>query len=106
MVWYFIVGALAAFGLLCILWILYGCLLGKARGGVLVCLCDGSREADLVLRYSQLRSIGLLRCPLVLLDSKLTQREQEILRRRHPSIDFCTLDALPVWLEMERTTFD
>lgn len=106
MAWYFVIGALAAFGLVCIFWILYGCLLGRTQGGILICICDGSREADLLLRYSQLRGAGLLHCPLILADSLLTPREQEILCRRHPGVEFCTMDALPERLEMERTTFD
>ena len=101
MVWYFIVGVLAAFGLVCIGWMLYGCLLGRTRGGVLICLCDGCREEALLLRYSQLRSVGLLHCPLILTDSSLSPREQEILLRRHPGLEFCTMEQLPRRLEME-----
>lgn len=106
MAWYFIVGALAAFGLICILWILYGCLLGKAVDGMLVCICDGCREEDLLLRYSQLRGAGLLHCPFILADSKLSPREQEILQRRHPGLEFCTLEQLVHRLETERLSLD
>ena len=102
MAWYFVVGALAAFGLVCILWILDGCLLGRTKGGVLVCLCDGYREEALLLRYSQLRSAGLLHCPLILANSHLSPREQEILQRRHPGVEFCTMEQLPQRLEMEK----
>lgn len=101
MVWYFLIGTLAAFGFLSILWILYGCLLGSARGGVLVCLCNGSRETELLLRYSQLRGAGLLRCPLIFVDSTLTDREQQILMHRHPGVCFCTRAGLDAQIEME-----
>ena len=104
--WYFLIGVLAAFGVVCILWILYGGLLGKTTGGVLVCLCDGSREEALLLRYSQLRSAGLLSCPLILADSSLSLREQEILCRRHPGVEFCTMAQLPGRLEMDKDRCD
>ena len=104
--WYFLLGVLAAFGVVSILWILYGVLLGKTTGGVLVCLCDGSREEALLLRYSQLRSAGLLSCPLILADSSLSLREQEILCRRHPGVEFCTMAQLPGRLEMEKDRCD
>lgn len=106
MVWYFVIGVLAAFGMICILWMLYGGLLGRTQGGVLVCLCDGSREEALLLRYSQLRSAGLLCCPLILADSSLSLREQEILCRRHPGVEFCTMEQLPQRLEMEKDRCD
>lgn len=106
MVWYFIIGALAAFGLMSLLWILYGSLLGRAQGGVLVCVCQGSQAENLILRYRQLRSAGFLGCPLVLVDSTLSPREQEILQRRHAGIEFCTMAQLPRRLEMENERFD
>ena len=101
MFWYFVVGMLAAFGMLSLLWCLYGCFLGRVTGCALVCLCDGSREEALVLRYHQLRGAGLLRCPLLLTGSPLTVREQEILQRRYPGTYFCTIEQLPQLLEME-----
>lgn len=106
MVWYFVIGALAAFGLLCLLWVLYGCLLGKAKGGLWICLCDGSREENLVLRYQQLRGAGFLCCPLVLVDSTLSAKEQALLQRRCAGIEFCTKAQLPRRLEMEKERFD
>lgn len=106
MVWYVIAGTLAAFGALCALWVVCGWLLGKGSDGALICLCDGHREEALLLRYSQLRSAGLLRCPLVLVDSSFSPREQQLLCRRHPDLIFCTLDTLPAWLETERSRFE
>ena len=101
MFWYFVAGGLAAFGALSLLWCLYGCFLGRVTGCALVCLCDGSREEGLLLRYSQLRAVGLLRCSLLLVDCPLTAREQEILQNRHPGTRFCTMEHLPQILEME-----
>ena len=106
MVWYFLIGMLAAFGCVCLLWCLYGCFLGRVTGCALVCLCDGTREEALILRYSQLRGAGLLRWPLFLAGSPLTPRQQQILQRRHPGIEFCTLEQLPQLLEMENDHLD
>lgn len=106
MFWYVLIAMLAAFGSVCLLWCLYGCFLGRISGCALVCICDGSREENVLLRYHQLRGTGLLRCPLVLTGSTLTPRQRQILQRRYPGVEFCTLEQLPRFLEMENDGFD
>ncbi len=54
---------LAAFGLLCAFWTLFGWLVRPGRGIVLVSL---SREYEMVTRYHRvLRGLGLIACPLI-----------------------------------------
>lgn len=106
MVWYCIIGVLAAFGLLCALWTVFGGLLGSGRGGVLVCCCRDGQEVSLILRYSQLRGAGLLHCPMLVVGSPLTERERILLCRKHPGIEFCSPEELPARLELERKRFD
>ena len=54
---------LIGFGLLSMLWCLLGWLLPDGRGGVLVCM--DIPDEGILNRYRWLRSLGLLRCPLV-----------------------------------------
>lgn len=103
MAWYMIVlGVLAAFGLLCALWALFGWCFGSDRGGILLCLCRGKEHPHLLTRYRLLHRFGLLRCPLILVDSPLPPQAQDIARRAQPGIEFCTLEELPARLETEK----
>lgn len=104
---FILLGVLASFGLLCMAWTLFGCLLSCGKGGALVCLCrDGTRELALVQRYSFLRAIGLIRCPMLLLGSSLSAREQALISRKYPGVEFSSLEALPSRLEVERDQLD
>ena len=62
-----VIGTLAAFGLLCMLWALFGWIFSCGKGGFIVCLCrrDGAQEAFLQ-RVRLLRQLGLLKAPVVL----------------------------------------
>lgn len=64
---YFVVGALAAIGLLSVLWALCGWLLPGGHGCVLVCY--GTPDEGICSRYRWLRGTGLLNCPLVAVDA-------------------------------------
>jgi hypothetical protein len=94
---------LAAFGGLCILWILFGFLLPGQRGAAAVCLCKGNGSEDAVIRrHLWLYNTGLSRSPLLLVDLGLSQQErQKWSRYAHPII-LCTLEELPSLLEQER----
>ena len=67
-----VLGMLAAFGTLSALWALFGFLLPGQRGATVVCLCkDGKSEEPVLRRYQWLRNMGLVRCPLLLVDCVL-----------------------------------
>ena len=100
---YIIWGALALLGLFCALWGAFGWWFGCGKGGAMVCLCSGGQpETAQIIRYSWLRGMGLVRCPLLLVDSDLSQKEQQLLCKRYPGIEFCGLAELPARLELER----
>ena len=83
MAWYFLLGTLAAFGGLCMLWCLFGWLLPPGGEGVLI--LPGYPERDgigTVWRYLWLRELGLLRCGLVVEDFGLSARERAWLESR------------------------
>ncbi len=102
MIGYVILGALAAFGALCAIWALWGMLLPGARGGVMVCLCCRGGEEALVRRYRWLVDCGLLRCPLVLLESSLEPEKQQAIMQMCESIRFMTLAEFTAGLQEER----
>lgn len=63
---YILLGSLAAFGFLSALWALFGWLLPGERQGVI--LGTGAKQESLVRRYLWLRRVGLLSCPLILVE--------------------------------------
>ena len=63
-----ILAALAAFGLLSMVWVLLGWLLPSGRGCVLVCY--GEADMGMISRWKWLQSLGLLRCPFVAVTEK------------------------------------
>lgn len=92
---------LAAFGVLSILWALFGFLLPGQRGAVTVCIArGGGREDALLRRYRWLRDWGLVRCPLLLIDSGLTEEERVRLIRQ--GAELCMPEELAARLEQER----
>ncbi len=90
-----ILGMLAAFGALCAIWILAGTLLPRPKGGVLVYTARGQEER-ILRRYCWLRDLGLLRCPLVLLDSRLPESRHQKIKEKCHSVFFYTKDQ---WIE-------
>ncbi len=102
MLGFVILGVLAAFGALCALWAVFGLLLPGARGGVLVCLCRQGSEEAILRRYGWLQAMGLLRCPLVLLDSSLPQPRQRLITEKNSNIRFFTLAEFTAGLQKER----
>ena len=85
---YVFFGAMAAFGLLSILWACLGWLLPAGEGCVMVCY--GKPDDGILSRYKWLKGMGFLRCPLWVITE-----ETEI----------CTGEELLSWLEMERNRF-
>ena len=90
-----IFGMLAAFGALSILWTALGWLLPAGQGCVLVCY--GTPDIGILSRWKWLRSLGLLRCPLVAVT------EEDCL---DTETERCTGEMLLSRLEMERNRFD
>lgn len=92
---------LAAFGVLCVLWTLFGHLLPGNKGTVLVFFANGT-ELDAVVRYySWLRGLGVLRSPLIIVDGALTQMQRQSLQQRQ-GIEICDPEALACRIEQER----
>ncbi len=101
---YFIVGMLAAFGLLCALWALLGWALPGDGNSAAVCLCHaGLKEINAVRKLLWLRDWGFLKCPVLLVDCGLSEEEKRQLSKLSDYIEFCELEALAARLELERT---
>lgn len=91
-----------AFGLLCILWVLFGFLLPGGQGAATVLLCYGDPKEESVLhRYLWLYNTGLIRYPLLLVDCGLSRKDRERLEQ-YP-ITLCSVQELYDKLEQERT---
>lgn len=75
---YIFFGALAAFGLICVVWIGCGLVLPRIAGGVALLAAPLDRETlDTARRWIWLREMGLLYTPLIALDEGLTGYERE-----------------------------
>ncbi len=102
MLGFVILGVLAAFGALCMLWALFGLLLPGARGGALVCLCKAGNEEAILRRYFWLQAMGLLRCPLVLLGSSFSEARQQMITEKNPNVKFYAPAEFAAGLQKER----
>ena len=72
---YFVLGTLAAFGLLSLLWTLLGWLLPEEKGCAVVFW--GFPEPEILTKIKWLRNLGFLSCPVVVLsDGTETQLEE------------------------------
>ena len=60
---YWIVAVLAAFGLLCLLLVVFGCLTTGGRGCAVVCVDPPGEE--IFARFILLKAFGLLDCPIL-----------------------------------------
>ena len=94
---YVILGALAAFGLLSILWAAMGWLLPGGRGMALVCV--GEPDAGILARYKWLRSLGLLACPLIVAAEDAALQPMD-------GMEICAPESLLFRLELERVKID
>lgn len=94
---------LAAFGCLSVLWALVGFLLPGQRGTAMVYQWRDHGEGEQALRhYGWLRDLGLLRCPLLLIDCGMTEEERTRLLKNRPGVEICKLEELLSRLEQER----
>ena len=102
-----LIGALAAFGLLSAVWAAGGWLLPGGRDGMAVCFClPGLKQLSTVRRWHWLREVGLLRCPVILVDCGLSEKEKKELARWCNETELCSQEALCERLELERNRFD
>lgn len=96
---YVCMGMLAAFGLWCVLWTVFGGLRMKEPG--MVCICrHGSRLETVIRRWNRLRSWNLLSGRLLVIDLDLTEQEKTDILRLGREIEFCRPEDLPVLLGM------
>jgi len=89
MMWYVLLGMLAAFGLICLLWTVFGLLLPGSRRCTLVLLCDPKEEAALLRRLLWLREMGLLRCGILLSGREFSLQQRRHIQRKYLSVEFC-----------------
>lgn len=101
---FIILGVLAAFGALNVLWVLFGFLLPGQREPAMVYLCRG-REGAVIRRYGWLRDMGFVHGPLILVDCALPEEERLRLIGNKHGVEFCGLEELPARLEQERKGF-
>lgn len=101
---FIVFGVLAAFGALAVFWAMFGFLLPGQREPVMVYLCRGREEA-VVRRWSWLRDLGLLHCPLILVDCTLPEEARLRLIKNRNGLEFCGLEDLCARLEQERKGF-
>lgn len=88
MIWYVLLGLLAAFGLLCALWTMFGFVLpGSRRCGIML-LCSPEEEKNILRRLLWLRELGFLRCRIFLSGRTLTEMQRSRLQQRYGNIEF------------------
>ncbi len=102
MFWYVVFGFLAAFGLLCALWVLFGLILPATVQCDAAVVCQRGREIAVIRRFCRLRELGLTKANLTVLDSSLNAHQRRAIRKRYPYIHFCTAKC---WQERECTYF-
>lgn len=77
--WYVLLGALAAYGALNVLWAGLGWLLPGMRGCALVYM--GMPDDGIRCRYRWLRGLGLIDCPLLAVTEEADSEEMEVCSR-------------------------
>ena len=101
---YVLLGMLAAFGLLCAVWVVFGLWLSGSRGWVAVCFC-GPEQGAAIRRCRWLRDWGLLRGSILAVHRELSREQMQMLSRNLEHVELCCLEALPARLELELEKF-
>lgn len=95
MLTYFVLGALAAFGLFCALWLILGAMLPCWQGCMLLCLCGKEKDLESCLFcYRFLHGIGIVKAPLLIPAASLSEDARQRILEKHKNIEFCTLEEL------------
>ena len=84
-----VIAFLAAFGLVCTVWTLFGFCIPKDRGTLLY---RGPEPVEFTRRYLWLRGLGFLRCPMVMVDTGLADPERQWLEGH--GIEICGPEEL------------
>lgn len=92
MLGYVVIALLAAMGLMSLCWCAAGWLLPVCRDGWLLCPA-GEDGPAFVPVYLWLKSLGLVRCPLVVLDLGMDGQRRQYLQEKE--IVVCTPEQLP-----------
>ena len=96
MLWYAAVGMLAAFGAFCALWTIWGWMLPKGKGWVILCLEEPEGKIPAGVKW--LRDLGFQKTPVIVVTEKPGGAS--------PGVENCSWDELISWLEWERNRFD
>lgn len=97
-----LLGMLAALGLFSALWAVCGAFLLNRKGCILVhWLTPGAQIEGVLLHYRWLRELRLVKAPLLIVDTALSEAERQRIIRAHPHVEFCSPEALPSRLELE-----
>lgn len=88
MAFWIVITVLAAFGLLCALWVCLGFLLPGQKGVVMVYYCRGENPEAVIRRHRWLGDLGLIRCGLIIVDGGMTEQQRKMLTNRH-GIEIC-----------------
>ena len=99
-----VVWVLAAYGLVCAFWTVFGLWFSGARGWAAVCF-SGPGQTAAIGRCRWLRSWGLFRGPIFLVQQNASQDTPELSSRERENIEICTLAALSARLELELENF-
>ena len=89
MMLYVLLGLLAAFGLFCVLWVIFGFLLPGSRRCTVILLCNPSDEAAMLSRLLWLREMSLLRCKVLLSGRGIAARQRAQIRKKYHFVEFC-----------------
>lgn len=105
--YWFIIGTLAAFGAVCVLWALAGWIMSDKQSGTVVIRCrPGNPELGCVRRFVCLRELGLIRCTILLVDCGLTEQDRKELAPMEQYVEICSRETLLDRLETERIHLD
>ena len=92
MIWYVVLGLLAAFGLFCVFWTLFGFLLPGSSRCTVVLLCKPEREAAVLRRFLWLRELGALRCSILIVGRGLSPCQRRHIQRKYHFVEFYDSD--------------
>lgn len=107
MAWLLCIAVMASFGAMSILWAIFGWMLPGGAGGIIICFGEpGASETGFVRRYLFLRDLGLLNCPMILVDRGMTETERRWLNKRCSGIVIMNGAEFAQWLELERNRID
>lgn len=89
-----VICVLAGFGMLSLLWALFGFLLPGHRNMAMICFDSAGKEEAVIRHYGFLHGLGLVRGPLLLIDRGLTDAEKKCLLRLGQDVRIGTWEEL------------